>query len=128
VGIYIVGVTWFARTEARHSRKSVLAAAAAVMLGALPLALPVPLWFPPGTSSLLFPYLLVALGFVVGLPVCRAIEQPSPANVQAAVKRSIFGLVVLDATLATALAGLTGLILLVLLLPATYLGRWIYST
>ncbi len=33
VGVYIVGVTWLARTEARATRRSQLAAAAAVMLG-----------------------------------------------------------------------------------------------
>jgi 4-hydroxybenzoate polyprenyltransferase len=128
VGLYIVGVTWFARTEARTSRQSALTAAAAVMLGALALALPLPWWFPPGPSSPLFPYLLVGLGFLVGLPVCQAINRPTPPAVQTAVKRAIFGLVLLDATLATAVAGIVGLGLLVLLLPAMYLGRWIYST
>jgi hypothetical protein len=36
--------------------------------------------------------------------------------------------VILDAALATALYGTTGLVILVLLLPVLYLGRWIYST
>jgi 4-hydroxybenzoate polyprenyltransferase len=128
VGLYIVGVTWFARTEARMSHKSALEGAAVVMLAALALALPVPLWFPADTSSPLFPYLLVGLGFLVGVPVWSAIARPAPGPVQAAVKRSIMGLVVLDATLATALAGTGGLVILVLLVPALYLGRWIYST
>jgi 4-hydroxybenzoate polyprenyltransferase len=93
VGLYIVGVTWFARTEARMSRKAALEAAAAVMVAALLLALPVPVWFPPDTSSPLFPYLLVGLGFLVDLPVGNAIARPAPAQVQTAVKRSIMGLV-----------------------------------
>jgi 4-hydroxybenzoate polyprenyltransferase len=38
------------------------------------------------------------------------------------------GLVILDAALATALGGILGLAILILLLPALYLGRWIYST
>ena len=40
------------------------------------------------------------------------------------------GLVVLDAVLATAVAGTLGLILLVLLIPILYLGRWrwLYAT
>ena len=126
VGLYIVGVTWFARTEARTSRKSALEAAAVAMFAALLLALPVPVWFPPDTSSPLFPYLLVGLAFLVGIPVWSAIARP--AQVQAAVKRSIMGLALLDATLATALAGTSGLIILVLLVPALYLGKWIHST
>src|SRR5262249_45936154 len=42
VGLYIVGVTWFARTEARISSRSALKGAAAVILVALLLALPLP--------------------------------------------------------------------------------------
>ncbi|HXG12084.1 MAG TPA: UbiA family prenyltransferase [Gemmataceae bacterium] len=128
VGLYIVGVTWFARTEARLSSQRALAGAAALMLASLLLALPLPARLEPGTSSPLFPYLLVVLGFVVGLPVYRAIIGPTPPRVQAAVKRALIGLVVLDATLATALAGAVGLVILVLLLPVLYLGRWIYQT
>jgi 4-hydroxybenzoate polyprenyltransferase len=82
----------------------------------------------PNTGTLVYPYLLVVLGFLVGLPVCQAIVTPTPTNVQAAVKRAIMGLVVLDAVLATPFAGLWGLLLLVLLVPALFLGRWIYST
>ncbi|MBV9124432.1 MAG: UbiA family prenyltransferase [Planctomycetes bacterium] len=132
VGLYIVGVTWFARTEARLSRRRSLIGAALVMLAALMLALPLPEVVPEFASqhvtSPLFPYLLVLLGFLVGLPVCRAIAWPSPLAVQPAVKRAILGLVVLDAVLATTVAGVAGLGILVLLLPALYLGRWIYST
>jgi len=128
VGLYIVGVTWFARTEAKRSKQSALASAACVMLAALLLALPLPAYFPPDTSSALFPYLLVLLGFAVGLPVTRAIAEPTPPLVQAAVKRAIMGLVLLDAVLATAIAGPVGLLILLLLPPALLLGRWLYST
>jgi 4-hydroxybenzoate polyprenyltransferase len=98
------------------------------MLAGLLIAIPVPTWVPVGGSSLLFPYLLVGLGFWVGIPLWQAIEQPGPARVQAAVKRSIFGLVLLDATLATALAGSVGLLIVLLVLPALVLGKWLYST
>ncbi len=128
IGVYIVGVTWFARTEARLSSQAVLAGAAGVMLAALILALAVPVWLEPSASSPLFPYLLVGLGFLVGIPAGHAIAQPTPVRVQAAVKRALLGLVVFDAILATAIAGAMGLVILVLLIPALYLGRWIYST
>jgi 4-hydroxybenzoate polyprenyltransferase len=128
VGVYIVGVTWFARTEARVSKQSALAEAAGVMLLGLLLALAFPANLPAGTSSPLFPYLLVGLGFLVGIPVCQAVARPAPARVQPAVKRAIFGLVLLDAALATACVGWPGLLLVLLLLPAIYLGRWVYST
>src|SRR5262249_36115097 len=128
VGVYIVGVTWFARTEAGTSSPTALEGAAAVVLAGLALRLALPAWMPTGTGSALFPYLLVGLGFAVGLPVVRAIAEPTPKQVQAAVKRAILGLVALDSVLATAFAGVVGLMILLLLLPALYLGRWIYST
>jgi 4-hydroxybenzoate polyprenyltransferase len=130
VGLYIAGVTWFARTEARTSSRPALQGATAVMLAALALAVPLPSGRPPGTSSFLFPYLLVALGFAVGQPASRAVADPSPANVQATVKRAIFALVVLDAVLATACAGAAGLLILFLLAPSLYLDRrkWLYAT
>lgn len=130
VGLYVVGVTWFARTEARTSSRAALKGAAGVVLVALALALPLPARDAAGTSSPLFPYLLVALGFAVGVPVRRAIADPVPSNVQAAVKWGIFGLVLLDAVLALACAGTVGLSILLLLAPALYLNRqrWLYAT
>jgi 4-hydroxybenzoate polyprenyltransferase len=128
IGVYIIGVTWFARTEAHTSKVHDLRGAALVMLLALLLALPVPTWLPPGTASPLFPYLLVAFGFYLGFPVAAAIDKPTPERVQKAVKRAILGLIALDAILATAFVGTWGLCTLLLLPPALVLGKWVYST
>ena len=129
VGLYIVGVTWFARTEEGESQKSHLLAASGVMLAALGLALAVPTHFAQNNWSVsFFPYLLVAFGFWVGSPVAAAIREPSPKRVQAAVKACVLGLVLLDAVLATAFVGPAGLLVGLLLVPARYLGRWVYST
>jgi 4-hydroxybenzoate polyprenyltransferase len=130
VGLYIVGVTWFARTEARRSNPYALGGAAVVMLMSLILALPLPEYVELGKSSPLFPYLLVALGFIVGIPLWQAIAKPTPERVQAGVKRALFSLILLDAVLASALAGSVGLLILLLLTPALYLNRkrWLYAT
>jgi len=144
VGVYIVGVTWFARREARISKQLELAAATLVMLTALPLSLFLPVLGkqlargdgPTGTKEFLlgelghvvFPYLLVAFGFWIGIPAAAAVRNPAPKQVQAAVKRAVLGLIVLDAVLATALAGTPGLLLVLLLPPALVLGKWVYST
>jgi 4-hydroxybenzoate polyprenyltransferase len=128
VGLYIVGVTWFARTEATASSAQALTRAAFVVLLSLVVALALPLRLPPGSSSILFPYLLVAFGFYVGLPIVAAVLEPGPKKVQAAVKRMILGLIVLDATLAAVFVGAAGLLIVLLLPPALLLGKWVYST
>ena len=81
-----------------------------------------------GPAMFLFPWLLVAFGFLIGLPVARAIASPGPKEVQAAIKRCVLGLVVLDAVLATAFVGAPGLLILLLLPPALLMGKWVYST
>jgi 4-hydroxybenzoate polyprenyltransferase len=128
VGVYIVGVTWFARTEEKRSDPKVLTRAALVMLAAGLLALAVGVRVQAGTSSPLFPYLLVLAGFWVGRPVVSAIRKPTADRVQAGVKRGIFGLVVLDALLASVFVGTWGLLLVLLLPPALLLAKWVYST
>lgn len=132
VGLYIAGVTWFARKEAGVSNPKFLLAAAGVMLAGLLLSLAVPGAANAAgllhSTSPLFPYLVAALGFYVGFPMARAIDNPSPGRIQAAVKQAILGLIFLDAVLATALAGTFGILLALLLIPALYLGKWVYST
>ena len=59
----------------------------------------------------------------------RAILQPNPFNVQIAVKFCLLTLIVLDAAIIFATQGQEkALILLVLLIPTVFLGRFIYST
>ena len=128
IGVYIVGVTWFARTEASMSKRSSLIAAASVIGVALLIGLAVPLNLQSGTSSIVFPYMLVLFVFLIGLPLVGAIQEPIPAKVQRAVKRTILGLVFLDATLATIFVGISGMLVLLLLPPALLLGKWVYST
>ena len=139
IGVCIVGVTWFARTEARMSKQQTLLTAALVMAGGLVLGLTVPtlaLDLPDSslsatqepTSSPLFPYLLALFGVFVGIKVAPAVRDPRPDRVQPAVKRAVLGLVLLDAILATSLVGWPGLFIVVLLLPAMWIGRWLYST
>ncbi|MEI7684034.1 MAG: UbiA family prenyltransferase [Planctomycetota bacterium] len=133
IGVYIVGVTWFAKTEARLSKQQTLLTAALVMAGGLLLSLTVPTLAledsrSSPTPSPIFPYLLAAYGFYVGLKIIPAVRDPRPDRVQPAVRRAILGLVVLDAILATSLVGWPGLAIVLLLAPAMWLGQWLYST
>ena len=128
IGIYIVGVTWFARTEEGTSNPRHLRYATLVIVSALVLALTLPLHLPAGTAPVYAPYLVVAFGMYLAGPLCAAIRRPEPKEVQAAVKRCILGLILLDAILAVAFVGPLGFALVLLLLPARWLGRWVYST
>ncbi|MBM3996443.1 MAG: hypothetical protein FJ303_20160 [Planctomycetes bacterium] len=132
IGIYIGGVTWFARTEAKTSSQSMLIAASITMLIGLVLALTVPALARETTTtaevSWLFPYVLALLGGYVGVAAIAAIRRPEPSYVQPVVTRAILGLVVLDALLASAFVGTLGLLLAALLLPGIFLGKWLYST
>lgn len=128
VGIYVLGVTWFARTESRGSSPRHLTGASWVVAGALALALPLPLHGEAGRASWLFPYLLTAIGIGLSAPALVAIRDPAPPIVQRGVKTAILGLIALDAILATAISGVYGLSILVLLPPAVWIGRRVYST
>lgn len=128
VGVYIVGVTWFARTEEGTSQRRQLLAASGVIALALALAIVLKAQLPADPRTVLFPYLLVLFGFLVGRPIARAITHRGPREVQAAVKRCVLGLVGLDALLATAFAGAPGLLIVLLLPPALVIGRRVYST
>lgn len=130
IGLYIVGVTWFARTEASTSKSATLVAAMVVMiagvavLGASVRFLPV-VRFEPG-----YYWLLLGLLMVTVLRRCGAAAMdPSPPLVQAAVKHSILSLIVLDAATAAAVSDpLYGAAVIALVVPAFLLGRWVYST
>jgi 4-hydroxybenzoate polyprenyltransferase len=132
VGLYIVGVTGFARREAKTSDQGQLALATAIMLGGIILLaefhkfagdeavinLP-PRWY--------WFWLIIAL--LIVWRCVRAVAAPSPANVQAAVKHAILSLIVLDAAVCYASENREwAFAILALLVPAMFLGRWIDST
>jgi 4-hydroxybenzoate polyprenyltransferase len=148
LGIYIVGVTWFARTEARRSSRPQLIAAWLVICAGLGLLAWFPRWATPlefmplgleavevegfryavgmGTSWYI---LWVLLAISVGYRCVWAISHPVPIRVQIAIKHALVSLIVLDAVIAFAAHGLpAAMIIIVLLAPMTFLGRWIYST
>lgn len=132
-GTYIVGVTWFARTEATQSRRVPLAASFAIMLAGLllvaifPLASGAPRLQIDGLESW---WILWGLLMSANLwRAARAIYTPSPWHVQQAVRRCILSLILYDAAIVLATqGGAWAALVLVLLAPTLWLGRWIYST
>lgn len=131
VGVYIVGVTWFARNEATTSQRGSLVGAATVMGLSLLLSVALPVHVADTLGawpSWVFWILLTIQAGLVGNRLVRAVQSPSPSKVQIAIKTAILCLIVLDAALAVSCAGPAGLVLLLLLPPALLLGRWVYST
>ena len=133
LGVYVAGVTWFARTEARDSSRVQLALATLVM----GLGLALLWWFPAWSEWIIAPpnnwlFFWVVIGLLIGWRCVRAILAPTPAHVQTAVKQSILSLIVLDAAVAYAAQGPQGALwafaILLLLIPTMFLGRWVYST
>jgi 4-hydroxybenzoate polyprenyltransferase len=130
IGLYIVGVTWFARQEAEESSTLQLALATAVMACGIA-ALGVSLdqhsatRHPPTTC-----WLLLGLVSITIFRRCLiAIAAPESKNVQAAVKQAIMSLIVLDASIALVTGPpVWALAILFLIVPGFVLGRWVYST
>ena len=134
IGVYVCGITWFARDEAGAPRRSEQVVGLLLMLGGLGL------WaavggvdpFATGARSLRFSHPIVwpLLVVMIGFPVLRrglvAMMGGSPGG---AIKLMIFSIIVLDAALVLATAtGTAALLVLSLLLPAWLLGKWVYST
>jgi len=134
IGVYIAGVTTFARSEARESGRMQLGLGLAILIVGIAIVASMPAWatgteWPPihvGANWYVF-WALLALS--IGYRCLRAVLDPQPPLVQAAVKSCIFSLVVIDAAAVLAVQELYwGVAILLLLIPMLLIGRWIYST
>jgi len=131
LGIYIVGVTWFSRQEATQSDRRQLVGAMAVLNAGLLLLLA---WAVQTTAGRPNQVMLIGGLAVIMLLINRrpvfAVRNPEPENVQTAVRVMLLSLLMLDAMLAFIHTEdpLPALIIASLLIPATFLGRWIFVT
>ncbi len=132
LGLYVAGITWFARCEAKGSDAKLLQFGIAVMavgiilLGLFP-------WFSDRAillrGKLMWPTLLALLMMSVVRRCFFAIANNEPKNIQAAVKHSLFSLIVLDAAVVLAVCGpMYAIGVVALLVPTIFLGKWVYST
>lgn len=138
IGVYVAGVTWFARTEEKASlRWSLLAGAAVANLGIAILAgtyygWPAPLaWFwAGGLHPTQLALLVGVMALMIDARVVAAVKDPSPARVQIAVKGMLLMIILLDATAVLAQTGDRVLAIgtAALVVPALLLGRWVYMT
>ncbi len=136
IGIYIVGVTWFARKEAATSLRIHLFGGFITMLVGMAMLQSFPQEIPKLSSDSLLnlaPQYWMLLWTAIIVLVCwrfvQAIMQPEPALVQLAVKAGILAIILLDAAVVFGARGCwPAIAILLLLLPAIFLGRWVYST
>jgi len=140
LGVYITGVTWFARSEASKSHKGQLVAAIGVIAAGLATLACFPLLADDALPPDWQPVYAVAIGArwwmlwgVLGgwtvLQCAKAVADPKPAVVQAAVKHCIVSLVIFDAACCFAVRDIYwAAAIWALVIPTLWLGRWIYST
>ena len=130
LGIYITGVTWFGRTEARQSNRYQLAGAMTVInLGLAAIVLFVTFWGnePSSLKALL---ILAVIVLTINRRLTKALRNPQSRPVQDAIKMMLYSLVMLDATLVLFSTGNIAYAAFTagLVIPAMILGRWIFVT
>ena len=135
IGVYIVGVTIFARTEARASSRSRLLTGTIVLLAGMALVASVPRWlrleddlglYIPTRNWYLFWAVVAAM---IAWRCVAAVVQPTPRNVQTAVRNAVQSIIVLDAAVCFGLAGpVWGIAVLLLLIPTAVLTQWLQAT
>jgi 4-hydroxybenzoate polyprenyltransferase len=136
IGVYIAGVTWFARTEAARSKRLPLAAAATVMMLGIGMIAWVPRWLEPGRILPLLSndprgwyVLMLVMGAMIGWRCLVAIAKPDSRWVQRAVAHAVLSLIMLDASACFVIRGpYFAAAILMLMLPAMYISRRISPT
>lgn len=142
LGVYICGVTWFSRTEAATSRRSLLIFAAAIVnLGMLGLATWIGGWtissgFLIGAGGVREPQMVLLMLGMIALSVNRrilmAIQHPEPSYVQSGVKVMLLSVIMLDATCIYFKLGDPGMVFAaataLLVIPALIVGKWMSMT
>ena len=109
IGLYIVGVTWFARSDARTSPRGQLIGGLAVLLAGMALLITVPGWSdhtpPLRVSTSGWHLLWAAIAVITARAACWPSPIRRPPKVQAAVRHCVQSIIVLDAALCVGYAG-----------------------
>ena len=130
LGIYVCGLTWFARQEAKTSARAQLISASFVINAGLATLFGFVLTAPDNSQRETSLFVLAVISMTIVRRLLRAISQPEPARVQTAIKTMLLSLIMLDATLVFFATGTPELAIGValLMIPAFLLARWIPMT
>ena len=137
LGVYVTGITMFARKEAvfNQNRGPLITAALVVGIGILGMAF-VNFVRPAGTgveSSMktMFPLIIGLIGLPIFRRIAAALAHPTPLGIQTAVVTCLRSIIILDAALCFMFAPqqpLFALTVVGLLIPALLFGRWLSPT
>jgi len=134
IALYVLGVTWFARSEAGTSSRLLLSLSALVAMTGLAFIAGMPtMAFPNDPPLRLQPFGWTILWVVVGGSILRrmvvAILQPQPKYVQRAVGNAILSLIMIDAAICLGYAEpYWACAVLALLAPAMLLAQFLKVT
>lgn len=134
IGVYVTGVTWFARREDGESSPLQLGLAATIIGSGIAMLL----WFPMFSDRVMLEireepqrwYMLVGiLGAMIVWRCLKAVIEPTQHRVRMAVTQCVMSIIMLDAVACYAVRDVfwAGMILL-LLIPAMVCHRWIEVT
>ena len=133
LGLYVMGLTWFGRTESRTSQRGSLVMASLLVNVAIAWLAYLPFVYlvgPPHVQPLQVALSLAVVALIIDRRLLFAVLTPDAAHVQRAMKTMLLSLVILDATLVYCKTGdpwiAAGVI--ALLVPSLLLSRWLYVT
>lgn len=130
LGIYVCGLTWFARQEAATSNRGQLIGASFIVNAGLAVLFGFVLYGPGQDQSDTTVFILAVIAFTIVRRLLRAIASPEPDRVQTAIKTMLLSLVMLDATIVLFATGnpTYAISVAALMIPAFLLARWIPMT
>lgn len=99
VGIYIVGVTVFARTEAKVSSRAQLALAQAIINAGFAVLVWLMVSMPNRSPVVVALAMLAVVAFTINRRAAEALQNPTPATVQGSIKVMLLSLIIIDSTL-----------------------------
>ena len=130
LGLFVCGLTWFAKQEAKMSNRRLLVGAALVINAGLAVLLAFLMHADTSGDRTMAMLVLAMITITILRRLVAAIFDPSPQHVQVAIKVMLLSLVMLDALLVVFTTGdnVLGFMTVALLAPTLVLARWIPMT
>lgn len=132
MGVYICGLTWFARNEAGTPRRSVLLFGWLLINAGLAAAVTWAGWYQAEDAGprMILPLILLVL--IINFRLSNAIVEPLPVRVQTAIKTMLLAIPIWNATLVAVVLGPNSVVWAVgvglLVVPAAFVGRFLKLT